>query len=102
MRAGSMHSTASRAPRIDLVTWGLFACLQLALGQVASAQDPNQAGKSAPEGTQQDEAASEKSQRDAAGLLTIEGTVVDERGSPVPNVRVRLQTSMQWPSRTLS
>jgi hypothetical protein len=85
-----------------LLTWGLFVCLFVAPAQVASAQGPTQEGKRAPEGTQQDNADSEKSQRDAAGLITIEGTVVDESGSPVPNARVQLDGSMDSASKTLS
>jgi protocatechuate 3,4-dioxygenase beta subunit len=75
---------------IGLNGCGLFASLGFAPAQIASADDPKPAAKSVARNTRLDETANEKARRDAAGLLTIEGTVVDESGKPVPKARVRL------------
>jgi protocatechuate 3,4-dioxygenase beta subunit len=96
-------SSSLRCLRISsLLSWELFAYLQFAPAQLASAHDPKHDEKRVAQGTQQDETANERALRDAAGLLTIEGTVVDQNGSPVPNARVQLQASMEWSSKTLS
>ena len=87
---------------IGLLSGGLFVWLHCALAQIGSAGDPNQVGNSAVQSTRQDEAASERARRDAAGLLTIEGTVVDESGAPVPKTRVRLHSYQNRVATSLS
>src|SRR5690242_3780008 len=84
------RSCLRNLPAMGLMSAGLFACLSFAPDQVASAGDPKPAAKGASQTAPQDQKASEKVRRDAAGLLTIEGTVVDESGRPVPKARVRL------------
>ncbi len=87
---------------IGLLCWGLFACPHFAQPTIGNAGDQNEAGKNAVQSTRQDEAASERAERDAAGLLTIEGTVVDEGGAPVSKARVRLHSYQHRVATSLS
>jgi protocatechuate 3,4-dioxygenase beta subunit len=87
---------------ISLLNWGLFACLLAAPAQIGLAEDPNQVGKNAVQSTRQDEAANERARRDAAGLLTIEGMVVDESGEPVSKARVRMHSYKNRVATSLS
>jgi len=106
MHADSPRLWSDTLPRIlrfaGLVSGALGACLYFAPGKVASAGEPNQAGKRALQNARQDDAATEKTQRDAVGLLTVEGTVLNESGNPAPNSRVRLQTGPDRIATSLS
>lgn len=73
-----------------LLAWILFVCLHFTPAFVTGAAADNACGTKTVETAPQDNKAREKAQRDAAGLITIEGTVVDDRDAPVPKARVRL------------
>jgi hypothetical protein len=93
---------AARAIRL---CWPVLLCLlptEFLPTRAASAAEPNAPEKSTVERTRQDEKAREKALRDAAGLVTIEGIVVDESGTPVPNARVRLISFLEPKPTALS